>query len=129
MSTITFCRSSTYRFTGYGKQLALLGMRFASLHTLFSFGVQLASYCCGSSFIGQRKYFHLPLGAAIIDIEQITVTHMARRLAALAIDFDFSALDRFCGQRSRLEKARCPAPFIDSYKFVIRLHNIFCYLV
>lgn len=62
----------------------------------------------------QIRHRNLPTVLVLGDANQIADFHFFTRLATLAVDMYFAAIDCIGGQASRLEKTRGPQPFIDA---------------
>lgn len=105
--------------------MKLVGQRFSVSFALFRLFVKQLRH--GGRAALQRKTPHDedPLVGPAPDFKLVADLNHVAGLGAVAVQINFSALDRFCREASGFEGARRPKPFVDpDWSFVFYFFHL-----
>src|SRR3546814_918804 len=86
----------------------------ASCDRGFGFGIQGPCHAGRATAVAQAQYGHFMQFAHALDAQRFAASQCARRLGALAVDFDLAGLDRLLRQAAGLVEARRPQPEVEA---------------
>jgi hypothetical protein len=119
-----------FRWTAFGQLLELphgfvLGCDFqAQLFARLSFAVESLRDRSRAAYFAEQQDFYFKLAARAGDAQHVSDVHFACRLSDLSFRLDPAELASFRRERTRLEEARSPEPFIDTDGG----HDLFSYI-
>jgi hypothetical protein len=97
------------------QRLALGGKLEARRFALFCFAAEGLRHCSGAAHFAEQEYLDLKLAALVSDEEHIADTDFASGLGLDAVRMDAAEFAGFLRQRTGLEEARGPQPFVDAH--------------
>ena len=96
----------------------LVGQRFSVSFALFRLFVKQLRRGGWAALQRKTTHDHDPLVRPAPDFKLVAGSNYVAGLGAVAVQINFSALDRFCREASGFEEARCPKPFVEPDLFV-----------
>lgn len=115
-ATVTFPgASSRSGGSGGAQQALLLDHRFAARDAFGVFPIKSSCLGCRTALFWNYHHFDAPLQCAFVNAQQGAGFDRSAGFGALAMQMDFSAVDRLASQFAGLEKTRCPQPFVEAH--------------
>src|SRR5450830_515353 len=102
------------RGSGFAEEMMLFGKQTTLLDTGGGLAKQRLRDGGGAARVSNAANLYFPDGGAVVDQQVVTEFDSVRGLGALTVELDLAALNRVSGQRTGLEKACGPEPFVDA---------------
>jgi hypothetical protein len=111
---VTLGRSSFHGGRRFLEEMLLFRLQPTLFDADGSFTIQGLRLHRRTAFVGDAADLDLPFDSTVVDQQDIAVLDVVGRFGTLAIEPDLATFNRLGGQRTRLEKACGPEPFIDT---------------